>query len=133
MSHKTTITLLLFLLVLVVTTGTSKAAYKPAPNYLVVKATAKKIPPRKTLARRAWIVCHVFKGVPCRSALNVAWCESGLDPKASNGQYRGIFQMGKSERLRFGHSHTAWGQARYAYSYYRLSKWGPWECKPIPL
>jgi hypothetical protein len=64
-------------------------------------------------------------------AVRVARCESGFRTHARNGQYRGIFQMGSSERARFGHGSTVMAQARAAHSYYRLAGgWGPWECKP---
>ena len=63
-----------------------------------------------------------------RKAVRVAWCESRLDPNASNGQYQGVFQMGSSERARFGHGPTVEQQTRAAIKYYRISGWRPWSC-----
>lgn len=107
------------------------AAFRAAPNDLVAAALRAKPPAKhKTLQRRAWIVCKVFGRHRCRPTLNVAWCESSLNLNARNGQYRGIFQMGASERRRFGHGRTAFAQARAARRYHRLSGWSPWECRP---
>lgn len=65
-------------------------------------------------------------------ALVVARCESGYRTSATNGQYRGIFQMGSPERARFGHGETALEQARAAYRYFVASgrDWSPWQCRP---
>jgi hypothetical protein len=84
---------------------------------------------RKAGPRKA--ICHVF-GRYCGEALRVARCESGLRPRAQNGQYRGLFQMGSSERRRFGHGASAFEQATAAHRYFVLSgrDWSPWSCKP---
>jgi len=76
-------------------------------------------------------ICHVF-GSYCGQALRVARCESGYSVHARNGQYRGLFQMGSSERRLFGHGETALEQARAAYRYFVRSgrDWSPWSCKP---
>lgn len=65
-------------------------------------------------------------------ALEVARCESGLSTAAQNGQYVGLFQMGSSERIRYGHGPTAHEQALAAYRYFMSSgrDWSPWGCKP---
>jgi len=71
-------------------------------------------------------------------ALRVAKCESGRywwmghPTWAKNGQYRGMFQMGTSERHTWGHGPDPWAQARYAHHYYAATgfDWSPWECKP---
>lgn len=63
-------------------------------------------------------------------ALRVAWCESRFDVNARNGQYRGLFQMGASERARFGHGRTVLAQSRAARRYFDLAGWGPWACRP---
>jgi hypothetical protein len=65
-------------------------------------------------------------------ALAVAWCESRWSTTAANGQYLGLFQMGSSERARYGHGPTAVEQARAAYRYFIASgrDWSPWSCKP---
>jgi hypothetical protein len=76
-------------------------------------------------------ICHVF-GHYCGQAIRVARCESHLDVNAQNGQYLGLFQMGSSERRRFGHGRTAYQQAKAAHRYFVLSgrDWSPWSCKP---
>lgn len=76
-------------------------------------------------------ICHVFRSY-CGQALHVARCESGLRPNAQNGEYLGLFQMGVSERRRFGHGRSAYEQARAAHRYFVLSgrDWSPWSCKP---
>lgn len=76
-------------------------------------------------------ICLVFGGY-CQQALAVARCESGLSVYATNGQYLGLFQMGDYARSTYGHSSSAYGQARAAYAYFRDSgsDWSPWECKP---
>jgi hypothetical protein len=77
-------------------------------------------------------ICHVFGNRYCGQALRVARCESGLRLQAQNGQYLGLFQMGSSERRRFGHGATAYRQAKAAHRYFVLSgrDWSPWSCKP---
>lgn len=84
---------------------------------------------RSSQQRRIAAIHHVF-GASGHDAVRVARCESGLRPWARNGQYLGMFQMGSSERRRFGHGTNAWQQARAAYRYYRLAGWRPWQCKP---
>jgi hypothetical protein len=80
-------------------------------------------------AQRACIIRVVFAPVgQSRKAVAVAWCESRLDPRARNGQYRGMFQMGSRERGRFGHGASPITQARAALRYYRISGWTPWSC-----
>jgi hypothetical protein len=76
-------------------------------------------------------ICHVF-GVYCDEALDVAWCESKLHITAENGQYKGLFQMGSSERDTFGHGDTALEQSVAAERYFISSgrDWSPWSCKP---
>jgi hypothetical protein len=76
-------------------------------------------------------ICKVF-GPRCREAMTVVACETGntFNTRARNGQYLGLFQMGVGERRRFGHGATPLEQAKAAYRYYRLSGWGPWQCKP---
>lgn len=64
------------------------------------------------------------------SAVRVAWCESRLDPRARNGQYRGLFQLGAAERARYGHGRTVLAQARAARRLFNARGWQPWTCKP---
>jgi hypothetical protein len=80
-------------------------------------------------SRRA--ICYVF-GAYCSQAISVAWCESRWSPRATNGQYLGLFQMGSYARALFGHSTHALGQAFAAHEYfvYTGRDWSPWSCKP---
>jgi len=68
-----------------------------------------------------------------RQAFEVAGCETGqtYDIWASNGQYKGLWQMGSGERKKFGHGWNAWDQAKAAHKYYVSSgrDWSPWSCK----
>lgn len=73
---------------------------------------------------------RIVFGPSARDALRVAWCESRFRPWARNGQYQGVFQMGSSERARFGHGRSALQQARAAHRYFRLAGWRPWQCMP---
>ena len=66
-------------------------------------------------------------------ALNVAWCESKGSAHARNGQYRGHFQIGRSEWKRFGSGdpYDAIDNAAAAFRYYSYAgSWRPWECQP---
>jgi hypothetical protein len=69
-----------------------------------------------------------------RQALNVAWCESRGRASARNGQYKGHFQMGRSEWRRYGNGSpfNAVGNSAAAYRYYRAAgkSWRPWQCQP---
>ena len=95
---------------------------------------------RKSFAR--WIremripekaICHVFRGRYCAEALGVTACEAGPSrtPRAHNGQYLGVFQMGSSERRLFGHGASVLEQARAAWRYFDRSgrDWSPWSCR----
>lgn len=78
-------------------------------------------------------ICHIF-GSYCSQALAVSRCESGESHsvRAHNGQYLGMFQMGSSERAKYGHGNTPLEQAYAAYLYFVDSgkDWSPWSCKP---
>lgn len=71
-----------------------------------------------------------------REAAIVSWKEGSWHWWARNGQFLGTFQMGSSERARFGHGDTLVEQvaaaARYFWQSYRERglRWVPWECKP---
>jgi hypothetical protein len=93
-------------------------------------ATASRARTRRRAAPKK-AICGAF-GHDCRAAVDVAWCESRLDPAARNGQYLGLFQMGTFARNRFGHGPTAWEQATAAHRYFVSSgsNWSPWSCKP---
>lgn len=104
-----------------------------------VPRITRKIEARKSTRRLASIaripraaICNVFGSRYCRQALRVARCESHLKTWAQNGEYRGLFQMGSTERRLFGHGRTALAQARAAHRYFVRSgrDWSPWSCKP---
>lgn len=90
--------------------------------------------PQPELVRKERIIRAVFGRTYGHDAVKVAKCESGpsLDLQAKNGQYRGMFQMGRRERAVYGHGRTALAQARAAHRYFMASgsNWGPWACKP---
>jgi hypothetical protein len=69
-----------------------------------------------------------------RQALNVAWCESRGRASARNGQYKGHFQMGKSEWRKYGNGSpfNPVSNSAAAYRYYRAAgkSWRPWQCQP---
>lgn len=68
-----------------------------------------------------------------RAALNVAWCESRGQASARNGQYRGHFQIGRSEWSKYGSGNpfNAADNAAAAYRYFRAAgSWRPWQCQP---
>lgn len=81
--------------------------------------------------RNARVIRVVF-GKYGEQAVRVSRCESGLTIGAQNGQYLGLFQMGSSERARYGHGWNPWAQAKAAYRYFVASgrDWSPWSCKP---
>jgi hypothetical protein len=86
---------------------------------------------RPSVYRRKCVISGVFSKVgQSGNAQRVAYCESRYSTTATNGQYRGMFQMGSSERERFGHGSSALAQSRAALRYYRIAGWRPWECKP---
>jgi hypothetical protein len=64
------------------------------------------------------------------TALAVAWCESRFETWARNGQYWGIWQLGKHERAKYGYGPTALAQARGAVRLWRARGWEPWSCRP---
>jgi hypothetical protein len=100
-------------------------AQREAANAARSLAALKRLPPKQA-------ICRVFEDRYCGQALRVARCESRFRTNARNGQYRGLFQMGASERRRFGHGLTAIEQSRAAHRYFVLSgrDWSPWSCKP---
>lgn len=109
--------------------------WRPWPSVRQVHAMRRRItwlrrvptwrPPHPTSVIGA--ICYFWH--PCDGALRVARCESGLSTGAANGQYEGLFQMGSSERSRYGSGSSAWDQARAAHAYYSAAGgWGPWTC-----
>ena len=83
-----------------------------------------KLPPKAA-------ICDAFDSY-CDEAVQVASCESRLNPSAQNGQYLGLFQMGSYARQLYGHGPTAHDQAVAAHRYFVSSgrDWSPWSCKP---
>ena len=80
-----------------------------------------------------WAIRYVF-GVRWPQAWRVSLCEGGRpipSPRAHNGQYLGMFQMGKNERHLYGHGPSPLAQARAAFRYSSGGRnWEPWSCKP---
>lgn len=76
------------------------------------------------------VICDVFGDRYCAEALRVSWCESRFHTTARNGQYLGLFQMGSSERRRYGHGQSARAQSIAAHRYFVASgkDWSPWSC-----
>lgn len=108
-------------------------AYKPAPASIVAAARQKAMPPRHTLRKVAWVICHVVGRRQCVAFLNVAWCESTLNMGASDyasGTHKGLFQLGPAERREYGYGHDAWSQTRGAKRLHARRGWQPWVCKP---
>jgi hypothetical protein len=77
-------------------------------------------------------VLRLVFGPYAGQAAVVVECESRGYRFAGNGQYRGLFQMGSSERAKYGHGDTAYEQAVAAYRYFVASgrDWSPWQCRP---
>lgn len=67
-------------------------------------------------------------------AIDVAWCESSGNHRASNRWgFKGMFQFGDREWRKYGRGgnvFNAWDNSAAAYRYYKVAGWGPWECKP---
>ena len=129
MQKSTLIITALIAMLIIVWPANAHAAYRPAPPHIVAAALRHHAPRAGTTAKRAWIVCHVWGRYRCRAALNVAWCEGGLSPYASNGQYQGTFQMSTYNRSTYGHGNI-WAQARAALALWFDRHWSPWECQP---
>jgi hypothetical protein len=104
-------------------------------------ATAHYEPGRHNAVHAIQLVWCGKSNVSCpesREAVTVAKCEASAlwwwhrnqPTQAVNGQYKGMFQMGESERERFGHGPDPWSQARAAKRYWNVSGWHPWQCLP---
>lgn len=84
-------------------------------------------------AKRACIIRVVFAPIGMASkALRVAECESGLDPLARNGQFRGMFQVSAAWRRDvrgFGAlpEQQAWHARRVVT--HPEGGWSHWECR----
>ena len=80
-------------------------------------------------------LASVAFGVSERDLNVVASCESGHDPVAANGRYRGVFQEGPMfERGPFGQAgFSVWDPFPNVFmAAYTVSRqgWHQWECKP---
>ena len=71
------------------------------------------------------------------AALNIARCESGpkLNGNATNGRYKGLFQIGPGEWRKHRPSADAdiydrRSNAEAAYGLYLARGWQPWQCRP---
>lgn len=88
----------------------------------------------KSNYQQAKSAIYLVFGPYASQALRVAGCETGhtYDPRAANGQYKGIFQMGTFARGKYGHGPSWLIQAVDAYEYFVDSgrDWSPWSCKP---
>jgi hypothetical protein len=72
--------------------------------------------------------CHFGVGRKYREAVAIARCESGLNPRAVNGQYRGLFQVSANLRATVpGYGSSAYRQAKHARNIYRRSGWQHWR------
>lgn len=67
-------------------------------------------------------------------AVEVARCESGHDPGATNGQYLGLFQLGRYHYWRIDAYGGRWDDplqnAQAAADLYAEQGWRPWTCRP---
>ena len=108
------------------TSGITKAADHQPPAK-VYRYHGKVVP-----AKVARAIERHFGGRYTWQAIKVSFCESGWRTTARNGQYLGLFQMGRWARGRYGHGTTADIQAKAASALFRASgkDWSPWECKP---
>jgi hypothetical protein len=80
-------------------------------------------------------LASVIYGVPSYQLHRVASCESGHDPFAVNGQYRGVFQEGGMfERGPFGRAGFSvfdpLANVLTAASTVAREGWSQWQCKP---
>lgn len=65
-------------------------------------------------------------------AFTIVSCETGYTYSLTAGigkhSYWGLFQMGKSERKKYGFAISPWAQATAAKKYYDDRGWRPWDC-----
>lgn len=90
-------------------------------------------PSHASTRNRVLIICSVWPDAYEDAAIRVARCESRLDPRARNGQYRGLFQVNAALRRDYrGFGRGGWAQARHALRVFNAAgkTWQPWECKP---
>jgi hypothetical protein len=66
-------------------------------------------------------------------AISATWCESRGRASPRDGQYKGHFQIGRSEWQKFGNGdpYNAVSNSAAAYRYYAaVGSWRPWQCQP---
>jgi hypothetical protein len=83
-------------------------------------------PERSRAKARSVAECESTASAPTRIAR-----ARGLGRWAANGQYVGVFQMGRRERQAHGwyvRGASAYTQVRSALSLYRDRGWSPWSC-----
>lgn len=70
----------------------------------------------------------------CQSFLTVAWCESRLNRLATNGQYKGLFQLSARHRsdpiIRLLGWRDAYANALHTVRYVKAHGWHEWQCMP---
>lgn len=101
------------------------------------EAKSRVVKPRKVphcqshkLSPPAAVRC-VFPARAQAKALRVMWCESKNNPRAKNGQYRGLFQMGSRERATYAYTgySTPLQQVQAAHNLWTWRGWQPWSCQ----
>ena len=85
--------------------------------------------------RHAIGLASITFGVSERAMMAVAFCESRLNPSATNGQYLGLYQLGLTHRAdaliqRFGWRDPYAQALHTARVVSRAGSWRPWECQP---
>lgn len=105
----------------------------PAPEPVVEPEPAPEPPPAPQ-GDIEQMIYDVFGDAGAR-AVQVARCESGLNPRAVNGQYRGLFQLGNYHVGRAEAMGYSWDQMFEAYpnivvahNLYAEQGWRPWSC-----
>lgn len=99
--------------------------------------TARVVAPIAPAAEIQQAICDAF-GSACAQALRVAKCESGFNPRATNGSHRGLFQISTrwhaARTQRMGYTlDQLWEvgpNIAVAVAIYNEQGWAPWECKP---
>jgi hypothetical protein len=106
----------------------------PAPATIWVPILPSDVPGAASLPQETPFPIDILAAIcslpwPCHEALQVASCESRLDPRAA-GQYgeQGIFQVLAS--LWGPVPADPLGQALQAYSIWQEHGWQPWSCRP---
>lgn len=107
------------------------------PVALLLAAPAQAASPPPPPNPIAHLIHYVWKA-DAPAAKRVAWCESRWNRRATNGQYKGIFQLSLGirhwARNRHPHWHdvayTPWENIRAARMWFNRYGWAPWSCRP---